>query len=515
MPVLHAVGNDSVRESDIVSSHLQECPKCQAPLRIAPHLPDGTIVDCPDCHAPLELKRTDHQLEILLANPAAQPKAPQTVTQSVTEHQQSLGSPKSTPVVGGVIAVCLFAACVGWWLIQPGAHDRKPTDSEVTPAQTQPAGPDNPQATVGPVAPKNTVPNTQETTTAETNTMEAPEPVVPKTLSEQMLQRLEAIAEPLEQRVPKPYQTAAKSVPQGTSRPLSWIAELVARQSQQVPDWSQNWDAPANDAFVRQAQSQWLNPLIPNQVSLDRYPSTHFVGLGGVWEETSEGQLQRRHGMFSPEATQTEIDQANTIAVVGINENFPSWADASQSTRWMRRAPYINGPDHIGSGQLDGMHVLMADGSVRFLSDKIDTAVLQNLASRQKQLPPKPQTIVKNPKEQVPQPQPIAPELLEEQNALRAAVEQRLSLTIQRYIQGDPVPLRRMLIEFEALLGVRIEFDDSIPADDPLRMAPISFHVESITVGELFSQVLTKQGLKWKWSGRELRITQSDSSTLR
>ena len=73
---------------------------------------------------------------------------------------------------------------------------------------------------------------------------------------------------------------------------------------------------------------------------------------------------------------------SDTIALMGVERRLGAWGAGGDATvRPLTKKPYINGPDGFGSGQPDGMFVGMADGSVRFLSQDIDPAVLEALAT--------------------------------------------------------------------------------------------------------------------------------------
>jgi hypothetical protein len=71
------------------------------------------------------------------------------------------------------------------------------------------------------------------------------------------------------------------------------------------------------------------------------------------------------------------------MLIAGVEKDLGSWAAAGSSTlRGFTAEPYVNGPDGFGTGQADGMAVLMADGSVRFLSAATDPAVIRQLATK-------------------------------------------------------------------------------------------------------------------------------------
>ena len=70
---------------------------------------------------------------------------------------------------------------------------------------------------------------------------------------------------------------------------------------------------------------------------------------------------------------------ANTIFAGEVITNVPAWA---QPANWRDPALGLNAsPQGFGSRRLGGLYVSLADGSVRFLSDEIDPAVLRALAT--------------------------------------------------------------------------------------------------------------------------------------
>ena len=63
-------------------------------------------------------------------------------------------------------------------------------------------------------------------------------------------------------------------------------------------------------------------------------------------------------------------------------EPIVSYLSGAMSIRGFAQEPYINGPDGFGSHHVGGMQVLFADGSVHFISEFIDSQVLEALATK-------------------------------------------------------------------------------------------------------------------------------------
>ncbi len=170
---------------------------------------------------------------------------------------------------------------------------------------------------------------------------------------------------------------------------VSWIAELLPYLGH--ADWhvdpAYNWNSAQNQPVTKWLLPEVVNPVFGPAKSLDGYPVTHYVGVAGVGEDAANLPANDpRAGMFGYGRQTRQQDLlrggANTIAVLGVQDHCGPWAQGGHATvRPLTRQPYINGPDGFGSGQANGMVAGMADGSVRFLSDKIDPHVMEQLAS--------------------------------------------------------------------------------------------------------------------------------------
>ena len=75
---------------------------------------------------------------------------------------------------------------------------------------------------------------------------------------------------------------------------------------------------------------------------------------------------------------------SNTVMVSDVvSKSRGPWAQGGSATiRALTSKPYVNGEDGIGSPHTGGFHVLMADGSVRFVSQNIFPDTLEALATR-------------------------------------------------------------------------------------------------------------------------------------
>ncbi len=72
---------------------------------------------------------------------------------------------------------------------------------------------------------------------------------------------------------------------------------------------------------------------------------------------------------------------SNTVMISEASKDFGNWAAGGKSTiRAFTKKRYINGPDGIGGPWKGGAQMGFADGSVHFLSENIDPAVMERLA---------------------------------------------------------------------------------------------------------------------------------------
>ncbi len=73
---------------------------------------------------------------------------------------------------------------------------------------------------------------------------------------------------------------------------------------------------------------------------------------------------------------------SNTVMVGEVKVNRGPWIQGGPGTiRPLVQQPYINGAEGFGSNSTGGCHFLLADGSVRFISENIDPAVMEALVT--------------------------------------------------------------------------------------------------------------------------------------
>jgi hypothetical protein len=357
------------------------------------------------------------------------------------------------------------------------------------------------------------------------------------------------------------YRLHAGSFPPGASGDAalpdaarwSWLAALAAQSDPDGPQphWDRPWNDPLNDRFVRQRQEAFLNPRIAREIGNDRYPASHYVGVTGVGRDSAELPPDHpRAGMFGLGRNTPSDDVpdglANTMLVAGVEKDLGSWAVAGPSTlRGFTTEPYVDGPDGFGTGHADGMAVLMADGSVRFLSAATDPAVIRQLAAKDDALPadaatldgPAMTDIGEKPdvrdapaeaNEDGPnaesrpgaaaspfEPNALPPEAMDVIKEIAGGMEMpievplveepaavdisaRFTQPIAHFDQSTPVAARRVLRTLEEMAATEFEYD-GLPKDVLPRLDQVvSLTLTETTVGEILGEVLKQLGLSYE-----------------
>ena len=151
---------------------------------------------------------------------------------------------------------------------------------------------------------------------------------------------------------------------------LSWQASLLpflwdqAQLSSQInPDFG--WNSPENQAVFSTTIPSLLNPAIPVQPG----PAvSHYAGNSHVFEiNKCWGFRDVTDGL------------SNTFAAGDVAAGFKPWGDPTNV-----RDPGLglgHTPDKFGSPYRGGAHMLLLDGSVRFVSENIDSRTIKALAT--------------------------------------------------------------------------------------------------------------------------------------
>jgi prepilin-type processing-associated H-X9-DG protein len=130
-----------------------------------------------------------------------------------------------------------------------------------------------------------------------------------------------------------------------------------------------------------------LNPDYPEEPATEP-AKTHYVGIAGVGKDGPTLPVTSpKAGIFAYNRETKLRDildgTSNTLIVTeATGKSAGPWAQGGPSTiRAFTTNPYVNGPDGIGGPYPGGINAAMADGSVRFLSEKTDPKVLEALAT--------------------------------------------------------------------------------------------------------------------------------------
>ena len=163
---------------------------------------------------------------------------------------------------------------------------------------------------------------------------------------------------------------------------LPWVGEgdLYAAIRQNVP-----YDDNANLSVFEQDVAVFFASGTDQSKVRGRFGASHFAGVGGELTSDQAGDKRILHlGLFGVNSTVTRGDVtdglANTMAAGEIAADLPPWGDPEN---WRAIGKGLN-RDRQGFGNHDrtGACFLMADGSVRFLSNKTDLKVLTALSTR-------------------------------------------------------------------------------------------------------------------------------------
>jgi hypothetical protein len=465
------------------------CPGCQARLRLQDRSLIGTHWNCPECQAPLEIK--DAGQGGLVANLAV-PTPPATSTPTGREI-----APRTVTWLVAVILTTGLAVFVLW-------------------PQTEPSKP----VTIQPPA-VDPVPNAHK----PPETHPPAEPLDPVEVQLTSLGRW--LNGQHEKHGAFPSGVVGGELP--LEERLGWQAlyREETEEAQRVPaDRTRGWKDPANEPFVRRRATDLLNPRVPVVASDEGYPASHYVGVAGVGADAAElPKSHPRAGVFGYDRRTTREDirdgTSNTLLVVGVRDHPPAWASGTGSVRGLTAEPYLNGPDHLGTGQADGMHVLMADGSVKFLSKETDPKLMRRMAAMADGLPldasvpgepsdpksplPEPHMADKGPKVPDPADPPITVELTPER--VGYDVERGLAVAVARFEIKTPIPLRlvlRQIVEMSAL-----PIDTSQVQKDPRLDQLVAIELQQTTIRGILEAALKQVELEFSEDAQGIHLKDS------
>jgi len=474
----------------------------------------GRTIDCPDCKRPVFLRETDQGL-------TGEKGTKQTLKTNINETAVELPYPKSNSigkwiVVSGFIVTVIVIAAFS--IFSGNTSNRKePEDKNSLIVDNDMDG---------------TNPNTTSPDSANTNPDQGDPETDERAIAAKRLERIYQLIEKFQNRN-QTFPASRYGEMADSGDRFSWIAKLDRDWGDgAVVDWEQPWHAAVNDPFIRRRLEMFSNPDSKRQIGDDLLPASHFVGVSGVGPDAGKHPIgDPRRGIFGvgPSVTFADVKDgtANTMLIAGAQDQLGSWAKPGRATvRSFHHEPYINGPDGFGTGQKDGMFVLMADGNVRFLNAKTDPVVIRRMAAmsdgytldptvagdpladglkldQQKSVAGLPPTDPEMPNGKEPDDEPITVPIAPDVPLI--TLEERLGRTIARYELERPVSLIILLTEIEELLGTPIDRSElTTTALD----RPVILQLEETTIGELLDAIAKASQTKVELTKNSIKVVE-------
>lgn len=176
----------------------------------------------------------------------------------------------------------------------------------------------------------------------------------------------------------------------------SWLVPILPYMDQAAlynsmnPDLRKSavWNDEDLEDAIQAKVPVYINPSQPAAMDLEG-AATDYAGWAGVGKDAPTDKCKPdKMGIFGYNRA-TKIGDitdgtSNTAMVSDVTSNSRGpWAQGGKSTvRALTAKPYVNGPDGIGSPHIGMFHVLMADGSVRAVSNNIAAEILEAIATR-------------------------------------------------------------------------------------------------------------------------------------
>jgi hypothetical protein len=198
------------------------------------------------------------------------------------------------------------------------------------------------------------------------------------------------------------YQSANNQLPPGTlenkdattpEEHLSWLVEILPNLDQQDLYGLVRKDKSFADEANKKAFVTKLPVFVDSGHAtadgLNDYGQTTYVGIAGVGKEAPFLKVgDPKAGMFGYDRKTTFSDVkdglSNTVMVSNTYQDFGPWGQGGRATiRSLTAKPYVKGPDGLGSDESWSHTAMIAlgDGSVRSISENIDPAVFEALAT--------------------------------------------------------------------------------------------------------------------------------------
>lgn len=505
------------------------CPHCSVRLRLRDHSYVGRTISCPDCRRSVAIvKNAAGEVECLVTE--QQPIVAATEPAPPLASSSTASPPVAAPLAARSRRQGIPPRAIGWGLAGVVVlltiavvfqEMKRPIASQPTVA----VSPSGDGASV-----------TNESPAAAV----VPEQTPPKeSPPDAVTQRMQTLGDwVLEYRQKHGvYPTVSPAAREREQREaLGWMAELVAGRDANglQPLWDRPLHDPLNARFVRRRMPEFLNPVFESQAAAEGFPASHFAGVAGVGADAADLPHDHpRAGMFGWNRRTSLEDirdgAANVMMIAGVRTGFRPWAAGGEGTiRGLTQEPYINGPDGFGTGQANGMAVLMADGSVRFLSKEMSPVVLRRLAAMNDGLPLDP-AVAGEPGEKSsaampavgtpggetppskPEAVPMPPDLRDRPIDVPIArdqppkpvyeVDRALGQTLLRFSQDKPAQVIDLLYQLEELAGVPFHLEAVANGPEASRLEQtIALSLQNTTVRQVLEELLSQAELGYTTS---------------
>jgi hypothetical protein len=197
------------------------------------------------------------------------------------------------------------------------------------------------------------------------------------------------------------YHDTFNNLPQGThenadlTKPeerLSWFVDILPFFDQ-APLYNtilreEGFEAEGNKEALSANLPILIDPSQAPKPDPKGYGQTTYVGIAGIGKDAATLEIgDAKAGIFGYNRKTRFADVtdglSNTMMVSDTYKDFGPWGQGGPSTiRSLTAKPYINGPDGLGRGkEAKGGLILLGDGSVRFVSEKVAPEILEALAT--------------------------------------------------------------------------------------------------------------------------------------
>jgi Protein of unknown function (DUF1559) len=166
-----------------------------------------------------------------------------------------------------------------------------------------------------------------------------------------------------------------------TTMLLPYLGEDEANLFQKI-DLKLPYNHEANRRVMERSVDAFYASGASRQKTQGGFAVTHFAALGGTLDVENVGRVNV--GIFGRNSRVRRSDVTDgleqTLVAGEIAFDFPAWGEPDQ---YRRIGKGLNkGRDGFGNADRTGAMFLRADGSVKFLSNKVDLGVLRGLSTR-------------------------------------------------------------------------------------------------------------------------------------